>query len=358
MMITLRHVRFQIFPSGLGLGDKDLKNLTSNAKLVTAYRDYIRSAGKLFCGEDCSALEADITELINFESELAKVKMPLEDQRNPDKTYNVWTLKELSEKTALNWRTELFQPTLRLLGLPQVAAALTDAQSVRISDVQYVLKAVELLRRASPRTVAHLVGWRAVAGNGPRSSEQFRQLAFQFSQVSSGVKRQSERWEMCYGQANGHLSMAVSRLYVQRHFSPAERAEAVALVEAIQQSYRELILHENDWLDPVTRANSLVKLNHVTKNVAYPEWLLKDEELDELYSLTNQSFAEELLAERNYMSSLLKFSLNRDREEIENFDRPNTIEKNWPMPVTLVNAAYSGNQNSISKHLAFVGGLV
>lgn len=316
----------QIFPGGLGLGDKELKNLTLNSALVNAYKDYIRKAGKLFCGEICTGLENDITDMFNLESELAKVKMSLEDQRNPDKTYNKMTIKELNEKTNFNWLTEIFQPTLRLMNLAEVGAALTDSETIRISDVGYVVKAIEILKRTSSRTVANLMGWRAVATNGPRSSEQFRNYTFEFSQVSSGVKKQSERWEMCYGQANGHLSMAVSRLFVDKYLSPGEKAEAVALVESIQQSYREQII-ENTWLDPVTRANSLIKLNHVTKNVAYPDWLLKDEELDKLYSLGNKSFAGELLKEKNYIASLLKFNLNRDREEIGEFDKPNTIEK-------------------------------
>lgn len=65
----------KIFPASLGLGTNELKNLSANVNIVTAYKDYIRSAAKLFCDDRCNAnkLENDIDDIINLESNLAKV---------------------------------------------------------------------------------------------------------------------------------------------------------------------------------------------------------------------------------------------------------------------------------------------
>lgn len=250
--------------------------------------------------------------------------MSIEDQRDPEKTYNKMTFTELNTKTNFNWLTELFIPVLNAYNLP--SSSLTPSTVLRVSDVNYVIKAIALLDKTPPRTVAHLIGWRHVASNGPLSSEAFRQFTFEYAQVSSGVKKQSDRWESCFGLAKGYLPMAVSRLFIEKYFSSGEKTEAITLIETIQESYRQLI-QTNEWLDPETRVNSLKKLNHVTKNVAYPEWILKNQELDKLYGLENETFAKELLVEENYLLGLLKFSINQDREFIQDFYKPVDFSK-------------------------------
>ena len=81
--------------------------------------------------------------------------MPIEDQQNPDKTYNKLTVKELSEKTQFNWLTEIFEPALKMMGLPDT---MNNSVTIRISDINYVVKATELLKRTAPRTVANASG--------------------------------------------------------------------------------------------------------------------------------------------------------------------------------------------------------
>src|SRR5699024_8755691 len=107
---------------------------------------------------------------------------------------------------------------------------------------------------------------------------------------------------------------------------------------SIQDSFRGLI-QKNEWLDPETKKASLSKLNHVTKNVAYPAWLLKNEELDEFYYLQDKAVVQNLLSEKNYLLTLVQFAGLQLKRSIVNFRKPINIDKNWPMPPAIINAA-------------------
>ena len=47
----------------------------------------------------------------------------------------------------------------------------------------------------------------------------------------------------------------------------------------------KIALRDNEWLDEMTRRKAIEKLNAISENVAYPEWMLNNDELDAFYNL-------------------------------------------------------------------------
>lgn len=268
--------------------------------------------------------------------------------RNPEKTYNKLSFKQLAEATHFDFFKSLLLPILKTLGVTPPASLDPASTTLIVSDVNYTTAAIRILSKTPARTLANYIGWRTVAAFGPVSSEAFRQNAFAFKQVTTGVKKIEERAEACSNLANNNVNMALSRLFVEKHFTDKEKKAATEIIDTIQESYRGLI-EKNDWLDAKTKTASLSKLAHVHKNVAYPSWLLKSEELDEFYNLSNKTLVQKLLAEKNYLLTLVEFNALQLIRQVEYFEKPIDINKAWPMPPAIINAAYEPTQNSISE---------
>src|SRR5699024_10289736 len=94
-----------------------------------------------------------------------------------------------------------------------------------------------------------------------------------------------------------------------------EKQEAIELANSIQNSLRDLI-QQTEWLDSETKNASLTKLNHVAKNIAYPEWILNNSELDQFYSLQYPNVLPDLLSQKNYLLALAKFADLQLRQSI------------------------------------------
>lgn len=317
----------QLDPSDQILGDKDLSDLNKNPKLVKAYKTYILKAAQLLCEEKCNAtdVEADIEAIIQLESALAKVKLPIEDRRDPEKTYNKLSLDELHSKTQFDWLNKIFLPVWKKSG---VTVPITGHTKVIVSDVAFLVKAIPILSKTPPRVIENYFGWLVVSRYGSSSSESFRDVRFEFNKVHQGVTRSTERWRSCLSLANSHLSWAISRLYIDNYFTEQEKKEAASLIEEVQHAFVHL-LRENSWLDAQTKNASISKLNHVTKNVAYPKWLLNNVELDKFYALENRNFVNELLTGKNYILSLTRFTVNDARKEYNELDKPIEIDKKY-----------------------------
>ena len=318
---------------------------------MNAYKKIISQTATVLCPTGkCAAhdLETDIAELIQLESDLAKALMPLEDRRDPEKTYNKLTLTELAKRTKFDWLKKYLLPLWTALGVEHTAA-IDGSTTVLASDLGYLEKAVAILERTSARVVDNYLGWLVVDEYSDLSAELFRDLTFDFVKVSQGVTKQATRDRACLAATNGALNWALARLFVDHHFSVKEKQEAGAIIDEVQAAFIQLI-QKNSWLDEQTRAASISKLKHVRKNVAYPAWLLDNRQLDEYHGLTSDpTQVKTLLADPNYVQSYRRFAVLSAKSTLEELHKPINVDKNWPMSPYIVNAAYEPEQNSISK---------
>ncbi len=60
------------------------------------------------------------------------------------------------------------------------------------------------------------------------------------------------------------------------------------IIKDLKKSFTVLV-GASDWLDDITKNETLDKLNAIIKNIGYPDWLLDNQELDKFYKLVNNS---------------------------------------------------------------------
>ena len=199
-------------------------------------------------------------------------------------------------------------------------------QNALIYDPDYIYEAIKILQKIPERTFANFVGWQVVSRYAPYSDEKFRRYQNDFLKVVTGVQIMPMRWLPCYELVRSEIGMAVSRLYVEHHFSQDQQVmasnfplrsiielnikipfQAARLVELVLSSYDELV-YQNSWLGD-SKAASISKLEHIRKNVGYPHWILDNKQLDEFFGLDRYLVADRLLDDSNYLLSLLRFKI-------------------------------------------------
>ena len=123
----------------------------------------------------------------------------------------------------------------------------------------------------------------------------------------------------------------------------------IVVVEYIRAEFKKR-LDELDWLDPVTRAKALSKLEKITPNIAYPKEILDDKMIDEFYSgleIKNDS----------YLLNSVRLKKFRKLKIAEEF-RKKIDKKDWRTHgrAAIVSASYDALENSIDIPAGILGG--
>src|SRR5439155_19743448 len=105
--------------------------------------------------------------------------------------------------------------------------------------------------------------WRAVNGASASLSSPFVNESFSWQQNLTGAKELRPRWKRCAAATNAVLGEAVGELYVNRTFTPAAKARALAMVNNLRDALRDRI-GQLAWMSDSTKRQALVKLDAFT----------------------------------------------------------------------------------------------
>ena len=208
--------------SGLGLPDRDYY-ISADAKRLeerAAYVAHLTNVLKL-AGEANAAVRARA--ILDFETQIAKVHWTRVDSRDADKTYNLRTRAQFAAET------KGFD-----LGAYLSAVGVADrddflvAQPSAVSGIAALVAATDLEVLKDQLLVRSLDRFAAVL---PTAFDKER-FAF-VGTALSGTPEQEPRWKRAVSFVSDTLSDDISKVYVERHFTPATKAEADALVKNV-----------------------------------------------------------------------------------------------------------------------------
>jgi len=266
----IAHYAVYLGQAGLGLPDRDYYLQASFAEKKAAYQAYVEKLLTLLDWPDPKGKAAAVVAL---ETSIAEVSWTKAEERNPDTTYNPYTLPEL-EKAApgFPWRAFLAEAGL---GAPKKLVVVEKTAFPKIAAI-FAKTPVEVLQ-----------AWLAfsVADNAaPNLSKPFADAYFEMRQKTlSGQAEQEARWKRGVHAVSGgdylagdrfdrfgNLGWAVGQLYTARYFGPDAKAKVQALVADLKTAYRARI-QKLDWMSPATKTEALKKLAAYNVKVGYPD---------------------------------------------------------------------------------------
>jgi putative endopeptidase len=245
--------------SGLGLGDRDyyLKPDTRFAKARTAYVEYLR---QLLAIEGDKNAKMESSAVMALEKRIAQVQWTHEANRDPVKTYNPMTLKQLSAKAPnIDWPAYL------------AAADLPDPTFVSIAQPSYAWALAKLIKSEPLDVWKAYLRVRLLDSLALELPAAVRDARFQFNGVAlHGTTVDLPRWQHAVGTVNDSLGEAIGQVYVSEYFPPAYKARMVELVDNLLKTYSTSI-DGLAWMSPATKVAAHDKLSKYGVKIGYPD---------------------------------------------------------------------------------------
>ena len=319
--------------SSLGLPDRAYYFKGMNDTTVSAYYNLMCESAVLL-GAPRDEARKQMLEALEFETSLAKISAPREQRRNVTRMYNKMPARDLYKLAPnIDWLRYL-RSLLRddMLDL--------DEDQVIVKVPSFLQSIDTLLVKTEPRIVANYMLWRVVRHSMSGLTRKWRELAHSYSTVTTGRQVEEPRWEQCLGSLDGTLGTALSAFYVKNHFNERSKATALEMVHYIRSEFLK-ILNEIDWMDEETREEARSKANAISAYIGYPDELLQDELVEELYSGVK-------MARTNFYQNVRNLRVWSTDYAFGQLRKPNK-RGDWKKHAraAVVNAYYNSLENSI-----------
>jgi putative endopeptidase len=247
-----------LWQDGLGLDDRDMYEPKNKQfeKQRAGYKAYLQQLF-ILAGFNKPAQRAQA--VYALEEKLAQAHWPRVENRDPQKTYNARRLQDWQmQAPGVNWQTwfeGLGLGAQTEFGVGQPDALIKTAALINS----------EPLDAWKNYLYAHVLDDAAIY-----LPQRFADARFQFrGTIMFGTPYSQERWKRAVRFTEQALPDALSKLYVAKHFPPATKARADALVQNLLKAMGGRIKQLN-WMSDATKARALQKLAAYRPKIGYP----------------------------------------------------------------------------------------
>ncbi|MBD0295983.1 MAG: M13 family metallopeptidase, partial [Flavisolibacter sp.] len=312
----------QLSQGGISLPDRDyyLKDDARSTQVRKEYRNHLERMFALV-GENAATAAASADAVMRIETALAKAQLSRVEMRDPYRTYNKFAVKDLADLTpGLNWASLLQQMKVQ------------GADSVLVNNPTF-FKTADILLSALPlQDWKSYLRWNILRNAAPYLSSAFVNENFRLTQVLTGQKEQTPRWQRVSNLIDASLGELLGQLYVQKYFKPEAKQRMLDLVNNLQTTFQERI-RRLDWMSDETKQRALEKLNAFTKKIAYPEkW---------------KEYEGVTITSTDFLSNVQSANAWRYNDMVSRMGKP-VDRTEWGMTPPTINAYYNPSNNEIA----------
>lgn len=313
------------YQNGLGIGDRDYYL----EKDMQPYRDaYVNLLTKMFSISGYSRMaglegqEAKMAQdILNLETELAKIFMDKNLLRDPNLMNNSRTIEE-------------FQKLLPVLDIKTYmkGMGLEKIERVNVSTLAYFEKLNGILEKTDLNTLKAYLAWEVINSAAPFLNKEFVDTDFDFyGRVLSGKEEQQPRWKKVINTVDGSLGEAVGQMYVEKHFPAESKERMIKLVNNLQEALGERI-QQNTWMTEETKKEAMGKLGTFHVKIGYPDTWRDYSGLD--------------IRKDSYYANVMRARIFNTEYELSKIGKPVNVDE-WLMTPQTVNAYYNPTTNEI-----------
>ncbi|RCN42007.1 peptidase family M13 [Ancylostoma caninum] len=339
--VSRRLIEFDQGDLGLGDSTRDYYlDRKKHGKKIAAYRQFLIEKMTQFLQDgdlprNETKIASDVDEIIDLETKLAKIIVADENRRNYSDMYNLRRLSDMQKLMPLVDWSRYFHSIAPYV----VHDYLASNPEILIVEIEYMKRITELLQVTDPRIITNYVYMRYTSSWAGELGEKYEDISQTFHRVMYGKKKKAPRWKDCTSNTMHRMQYAVGAMYVKKAFDQASKNVTLEMIDDLQQEFREMVLN-NDWMDTKTKATALDKAKQMLRQIAYPDFILDDDKLDDHYSGFSVQEADSY---SQMVGKLSRWSIEYGfKRLIKPVDR---TEFNFNAAV--VNAYYSSTSNSI-----------
>jgi putative endopeptidase len=317
-------VVLNINQGGLSLPDRDYY-FREDSKSKRIREEYIKYITQMFelLGDDPATAKANADIVFKLETRYAAASKTRVEMRDPEKTYNKFTIAELrSLMPDFNW-------DVYLAGVGVDKSSLS--KGIIVSNPSFLVEINKMLTDVPMDEWKTLLRWKLINSAADNLSSPFRNANFHFYEtVLSGVTEQEPRWKIAQGKVSGAMGEALGQLFIEKKFSPESKERVLKMVGNIREALGERI-KQLDWMSDATKQRALEKLGTFKVKIGYP---------DKWRDFSALELDRGILADNMRRSAMFSFRRNMNK-----LGKP--VEDEWFMNPQTVNAYYSSSKNEI-----------
>ncbi|RWS21957.1 Membrane metallo-endopeptidase-like 1, partial [Leptotrombidium deliense] len=264
----------------------------NNSAYNVYYETMVNTSIKMGASEETAKNE--MKDVLEFETQLATISVPIEKQRDKSSQYNLFSKGEL----ILKFKNVRIYNINHYLRLDQIIDSLSgnkieNDEIVNVAEPSFFEKLNELIPKTKKRTLANYIIWRFVLESLPHLSNNWKEIHFSLIGAISGNKVDTSRSEFCLQSVSEYLHIALSSLYIKSKLKKNRKIKREVRMEfkkTASKLVKELLITSKkefsniDWMEEETKQKALEKLNAFISLTAYPQQFLKTKKVENYFS--------------------------------------------------------------------------
>jgi len=305
---------------GLGLPDRDYYTKTDDEKkkIRKAYVEHVERM-LVLVGFDKKTAAKAAEQVLEAETEIAKVSKTNVERRDPKKLYNLLSRNDLGKKAPQFPWDNYFK-----------ALGIGDAKQVNVTSTAYFEGTDKRLTPIRPDVWTGDLAYHVGRATADLLSKQFVDEAFTLRKLLTGQKAPKPRFKRCIASTNRALGEIVAQPFVVKYFGGESKRAAEQMVQQISNAFASEV-KALEWMDEKTRNKALEKLKSMEYLIGYPaKWRSYDFKVD------RKTFATNALAAYAFEQKRIMAKIGKPVDRGE-----------WVMNPPEVNAGYEASRNQI-----------
>ncbi|VIO93997.1 Uncharacterized protein BM_BM7805 [Brugia malayi] len=323
----------------LNLFARDFYILSETQEERLAYKTLIRDV-LLLLEARVEAYNRDFDEILQFETDLANITLSEDLRHDIAELYNKMTIEQMSKEFPnFNWL--LFFSTIfqNIASSDNQIIKMNDTTEIVIYGLQFIKKLDELLPKYDKRIISNYLAWcwffKTMLRDLP---DPFALTMFKFYKSLNLMQVPKMRWHSCVTRVNNLMPMAVSSIYIRKHFDNEAKKQVEEMIELIMATFVD-ILQSEDWLTEHAKEFAKEKVDAMSKKIGYPNYLDDSKLVDNDYKTY-------IVYDGDYYKTKFQFYHMYQKDILERIVKKVDRER-WVAGAALVNAFYSPNTNEI-----------
>lgn len=319
-------IALYIIAMGIGLPDRDYY-FDNDEKAKEIRKKYVEHVAHMLTlsGIEKSKATSQAAAVMKIETQLAAATLKKEDKRNPDKTYNKRSVRQLAKMLpSFDW-SEYLQDV-----------GVKNADSIIVTDIEFLPAVEKIISSTKLDDIKAYFRWFVINRSSEFLNHEIVQADFDFySNYLEGVEQMRPRWKRVLATTENNLGEAIGKLYVDKHFPPEAKQKALEIVENIKEAFAGRIKNL-DWMSDSTKQKALQKLSTFSVKIGYP---------DEWKGYTGLEVGKDP-EKASYIQNVLNGQRFNFEREMAKYGKP-VDTKEWGMTPQTVNAYYNPLFNEI-----------
>ena len=314
------------YQSGLGLGDRDyyLLDEGNNKNIRAGYVSLMTKEFAMAGYDKLSGKKADkLAQMVmTFETRLAKAMNTKLENRDPQGTFNRYTVEEAAA----------FAPNIDWKGYFETMNIMDGMKSFNIAQPKYFTEVNKVLADTDVETLKAYFAWHEISSAASYLSDDFVNANFEFyGKLMSGREQNRPRWKRVTSTVEGAMGEALGQLYVERFFPAEAKARMETLVQNLITALGQRI-DMAEWMTDQTKANAHKKLSTIYVKIGYPNKWRDYSGLE----IKDDSYYANVIRSNEFDMAYMFSKINKPVDKDE-----------WLMTPQTVNAYYNPTTNEI-----------